>query len=980
MAWSQEPGSEHLYAAIRQFIERGLRRDDSVFTPGAAIWTAENLADLRRRFIDRPDESSDTFLEKLKRQLAGAPSATVQLAAEVAYINALTPRDIGAPAKLNVVETILSWLPSPPTLPDDLREALDGGFASGGIAFGTHRPFQLWFLIRLAEAFKVASVDERNRVLEDPWAFKDMTEAVPMERAQSQREALLHIVHPQVFETTLSGVYKRQIVDAFAELAPADEGDVDRALLAIREAMTPEYGENFSFYEDPVVGRWLGSSAPAEEPAWTELLTYMAKVFGADDFDDTERAYKLVIAANLKRALEAAARGDDGWGDLLKAGLGAPNNLTDWRANAALASWATAEGTSADARRVFGEFLDPATTPERRFRAFNDSFGAATGANAGMIVALGSLLDFAAEPESMPFVRVTVFERIEKAVDAPTAQADPAPERYMNHVGFAQEVAGRLRTADVPVRDMVDVQSLIYMAANRSTAISDQFRAFLESWPAASKEPFTGHPIRGQLSALTDALSDAAGEVGSSLVSKSSIGAGNWASVPWIAFFDERETRSAQGGVYPVYLFRSDGTGVYLTLDQGGTDIVNEIGRSAAHEELERRVEALTASVRDQLPSFAIDAKPDLRAGTNLGADYEAGVVASKLYDLDELPDDEVIVSDLKEMLEAYSMLIDERSTPGQAPVAEGASISEIAALTYTSERELHQLVDLMTERGKQQVIFEGPPGSGKTYVADLIGRYLSGNPARGRPNDRFVTVQFHQSYGYEDFVQGIRPETDDRGSVRYELRDGVFKALCQRATADPGHRYVVLIDEINRGNISRILGELLLVLEYRDRAVHLSYSAPDAEPFAVPPNVFILGTMNTTDRSLSQIDYALRRRFFFYRLMPTRDGGAPVLRGWLRSKVADAEARARVLRLFIALNQKVSAELDEHFQVGHSYFMTDGIEQEAVMAQTWRYSVMPLLEEYFYNRPNRQELLRGFRRSLLDSAMEPDEGDGQPR
>ena len=463
MALSQEPGHESLYRARQQVIDRVLRDNDSLFTPGTEIWATENLADLRERFIEQPDASGDTFFEKLQRQLAGAPPATLQLVAEVAYVNALSPSDIGVAAKLNVVETILGWLPSSVAVPDDLREALDGGFASGGVAFRTLRPFQLWFLIRFAEAFKAAAPDQRSLLLEDPWAFKDFTESIPKERAQAQREALLHIVHPTTFETTVSTNYKRQIVEGFSTLVVDSEPDLDRALLTIREALTNEHGKDFSFYGEPVERLWKEPAA-TEDSAWRELITYMVRAFDASDFDETERNYKLIIAENLRRAIEAAARGDDGWDDLFRTGLGSPNNLTDWRSNTALEGWATGEETSADARRVFGEFLDSENSPERRLELFSDAFGASTGANPGSVISLGALLNFAVDPESLAFVRVTTFERVERQVEVPTARTEPAAERYKHHLDFAEEVASRLRDADVAVRDMIDVQSLIWLA------------------------------------------------------------------------------------------------------------------------------------------------------------------------------------------------------------------------------------------------------------------------------------------------------------------------------------------------------------------------------------------------------------------------------------------------------------------------------------------------------------------------------------
>lgn len=276
------------------------------------------------------------------------------------------------------------------------------------------------------------------------------------------------------------------------------------------------------------------------------------------------------------------------------------------------------------------------------------------------------------------------------------------------------------------------------------------------------------------------------------------------------------------------------------------------------------------------------------------------------------------------------------------------ADLRELSARSYLSVPELREIIQLLQD--KKQIILEGPPGSGKTYIADLMARHLTGNPLVGDTDDSLEVVQFHQSYGYEDFIQGIRPRTVD-GHLEYRLEDGIFKRLCARARANPDRTFVLVIDEINRGNISRIFGELLLLLEYRDRTVVLPYSDEDDEPFSIPPNLLLIGTMNTTDRSLAQIDYALRRRFYFYRLMPTTGANAPVLAAWLAEHVSNETDRREVLDWFLALNEQLTREIGEHFQVGHSYLMQPGIGSPDTLERMWRRAIRPLLEEYFYNR-----------------------------
>jgi MoxR-like ATPase len=314
-------------------------------------------------------------------------------------------------------------------------------------------------------------------------------------------------------------------------------------------------------------------------------------------------------------------------------------------------------------------------------------------------------------------------------------------------------------------------------------------------------------------------------------------------------------------------------------------------------------------------------------------------------------------------------------ATPSPATRPSVSPFEELVESTNMASEELEELETLLVT--KQQVILEGPPGSGKTYIADKLARFFTGNPLDTTRLDRLVLVQFHQSYGYEDFVQGIRPETGQSGQLTYGVKDGIFKRFCEDAAQRPDSRFVIIIDEINRGNISRIFGELLYLLEYRDKEIFLPYAKEDDAPFSIPRNMYMIGTMNTTDRSLAQIDYALRRRFFFYQLLPVVDGRAPVLERWLAKRDLAPRLRDRLLSLFVALNLRVQQELGAQFQVGHSYFMVPGIGTDVGLRLIWRRSVMPLLTEYFYNYRNRDVLLREFE---LDKLLESGPTEAQAK
>ncbi len=272
---------------------------------------------------------------------------------------------------------------------------------------------------------------------------------------------------------------------------------------------------------------------------------------------------------------------------------------------------------------------------------------------------------------------------------------------------------------------------------------------------------------------------------------------------------------------------------------------------------------------------------------------------------------------------------------------------------TYLTEETADELRDLSLEQ--RQIILYGPPGTGKTFVARRLGRWLTG--LADPPPERLTVIQFHPAYSYEEFIEGIRPESHEQGGrhyVDYPSRPGVFVRFCRRAAQVDGP-CVFIIDEINRGNIARIFGELMLLLEYRDEAVPLPYSG---ERFRIPPNVYLIGTMNTADRSIALVDFALRRRFHFFRFAADPD----LFDRWLARNPP-------ALPYLGALYRRLATEAidDPNYAIGPGYFMRE--LGEAGLARLWRRSIMPYLEEYYIDQPARSrlwewegELVRSFR------------------
>jgi 5-methylcytosine-specific restriction protein B len=254
--------------------------------------------------------------------------------------------------------------------------------------------------------------------------------------------------------------------------------------------------------------------------------------------------------------------------------------------------------------------------------------------------------------------------------------------------------------------------------------------------------------------------------------------------------------------------------------------------------------------------------------------------------------------------------------------------------------------------RRRRNVILQGPPGTGKTFLARRLA-WLELGAADAR---RVELVQFHPSYSYEDFVQGFRPD----GQGVFRLQNGVLLNFCQHAAQDPERPYFLLIDELNRGNLGRIFGELLLLLEADKRgpahAIRLPYAPAEAPRFFVPENVFVIGTMNLADRSLAPLDYALRRRFAFVAMEPEF---GPDLQRFLAEKGLPETVIQRLVRRLQELNQTIAEDPDlgPDFRIGHSYFCQP--PADPATAAEWltlilEQEIAPLLDDYWLDQPTK--------------------------
>ena len=430
-------------------------------------------------------------------------------------------------------------------------------------------------------------------------------------------------------------------------------------------------------------------------------------------------------------------------------------------------------------------------------------------------------------------------------------------------------------------------------------------------------------------------------------------GVGVWADVPWISICEKNKAQDDERLTSFTYIFAKDGTSIYLTVMARSKSIKGKFKKNA-----NTTLEIIAQHIKDfylNLPQLGMElsVKPAIVSHTDTGKSLIKGVSAWKRYNVSEMPSEEQLLTDAKEIFNGYDQFLQENI--------------EINTEKNTGD-EMDAVNQSEISEPLNQILY-GPPGTGKTYattelavkIVDCkfydeqleIGTDEEHSKSIKKKYDelvdkkRIVFTTFHQSFAYEDFIEGIRATTDENGNLRYDVVDGIFKRLCKAASENPDDKYLLIIDEINRGNISRIFGELITLLEPSKRkgqadarSVVLPYSK-DKESFSVPNNVYVIGTMNTADKSLAPLDLALRRRFSFVETPPK-----PEL---LRTIVVH---EVNLETLVTVVNERIEAILDRDHLIGHAYFMDliNSENKEYDLAKIFEQKIIPLLQEYFFD------------------------------
>ena len=706
-----------------------------------------------------------------------------------------------------------------------------------------------------------------------------------------------------------------------------------------------------------------------QQKTWDEFVSNVSKFIDSGELDEQEVEYKLNLGREFAEAREAVLYGAEDWSDqLTKGGLrDRKGHPMTWLMTSDLKQWIS--DSPDDALKAFQTLWERGDkSVSERIRAFNEFLPkdpAIRGKEGTRIRIISTLLMGLGAEDHPPFATETFKKAYKQTGYKPPGRGADEAELYEHALRFLDQFRNEMQARGVRLRHRLDAQSVVWHWRGQPDDLPQLDLSFpkglngvnIENCHAGwdlfvlrAKELIASDRWNKQEIAPKLKIQDMAKRARKAVLAD----ADNWEELVRSIFTSE--------GVY--FLTREK---IHAWIDESPEDALQAFKASWAEGSLsvEQRIRAfcerfpketisgkgsrltvaatlLAASGVTQFPPFSRKKYDDAYKQTGWDAPDqnadEAELYVHALVFLDrfiEMAESQGVA--LRHRLNAFAVVwnvIDSLFSVSTQPV-EPKSLHTLADELLLPPNFLEKVCALLED--KRQVIFQGPPGTGKTFVAQALAKCLAVS------EDRLKLVQFHPSYAYEDFVQGYRPRITESGQIGFALQDGPLLRAAQKAREEPNANHFLIIDEINRGNLAKVLGELYFLLEYREEKIRMQYQQDDEDDFSLPENLYIIGTMNTADRSIALVDLALRRRFYFIEFHPDKEPVKSVLREWLTKNAPGLEWVAKMVEL---ANGQLKD--DRHAAIGPSYFMKDDLD-EPMVKRIWEHSVLPYVEERLF-------------------------------
>ena len=909
---------EQVFDAAEHWKTTALFSNEGIFGNAEKIWKIENLEALQSLMekIGRTNKE-DVFLEKLKSLLSESEEPELsQLAAEMFWFMFLCPTDRLEQKKQSIKDI---WENSRKPFPDNskwLKDEILGGIGRGGVGFFARLWWELRFFILLTIAFKKLSPQRRDEIISNGWKFAEWLEQdIPESKNRQLRHMVLFLLFPDNFERIFSGSDRIDIVCAFAgkerkQINKLSGWEIDQHLFDIRKEEEKKHGtDELDFYNPPLKEKWRNGSSQTgdDQYLWARFYESMAdKLLGFKD-------KKAELVEGINSILDRTGF-SSGYQDIYKDGTSGP-----FRDICPFTIIGTFNRGIKDSNRQviavrLAEFLNiDESVPE--------SFGG--------IPVLNNLNSwfFGYEKERRSDDIDGLWEIFEKAIEfskSGNKNNGSAFASAYDKIAPRKNVGRKLTIGLYWIRPWdfpsLDSKSQAYLNEKLGIKIDDY---------VSNKYPNGEEYLN-----ISKTLKDKFQENSSPVKSFPELSLASWEH---IIVDDEEDSPGGISGDTPrnLILYGPPGTGKTYRLNKLAKKLYS--GRDQVLPNKAWLLEELSKATWF-----------DVIIGALYDLGKEAKVPSVRNHEFIQIKAE--AVGRTRNIEQTIWAELGEHTRLESETVKGNIEYRREPLVFDKKQNSLWYLVEDWEEKCRDQI--------------ELVQSWKAG-PKQGTMEKRFEFVTFHQAYSYEDFVEGIRPvQEEETGNVKYEVVPGVFKRICQKAKADPESRYAIFIDEINRGNIASIFGELITLIETDKRADYgdngemksgMTLTLPySRERFGVPENLDIYGAMNTADRSIALLDTALRRRFEFEELMPDTS----LIEGSRGDGIIeDGKGGTINLRTLLkTVNRRILFLLNRDVTIGHSYFMK--VRDFEDLKKVLLSRIIPLLQEYFYEDWHRIQLV----------------------